>query len=255
MTEHCTNFGKLSDLGCAWRSEGEFELHAGGGFLRSETAKQLTAGDGLVIELEVSERVCLSLVACVRWIRVDDRVGPVGAWVDFHEPEGEDQARIYACLRENRGRVGPLLIRGVIERRCCLRRLSSARESRCMLYVGLSGRLEPGLAELFARELDEHLCEMRERSSSLALFLDAGEFRPSPAPSLDHVRRWLEILAAAVPLLGVLHGGGSVAMMQLSRIVREAGVADSLMRVDEIDAARATWTMLCDELAQLSPVS
>ncbi len=113
--------------------------------------------------------------------------------------------------------------------------------------VRLNGVLDDVAGEALAETLIAEV--QRLRPASLSLFLDASRVSPSPEAGLAHLRRSLKHIADTGSFLGVLVGNHPLAMIQLERLSREAGVADSLVTFDNIQTALPIWAAVRDALS------
>ncbi len=107
------------------------------------------------------------------------------------------------------------------------------------LAIALGGHLlEPDCQTLDA-QLGAIL--VKRRAGGTKIFLNAVGFRASPAPSLRRLRRVFGRLGAHGGVLGLVTLGESVAATQLRRVLRDAGLGESLVACRSIDDARSLW--------------
>jgi hypothetical protein len=78
----------------------------------------------------------------------------------------------------------------------------------------------------------------------LIAFLDVRELGTCPRESLKDLRAWLGLLGRANPFGGVLLAEDSIASVQARRLIREAGIADSLVAFSDEAEAKEFWTIL-----------
>ncbi len=88
----------------------------------------------------------------------------------------------------------------------------------------------------------------RYHNQILLIFIDASAVRTSPQDALEYLHRAFSTLTRSTMTIGVLLGSHSTGMSQLVRILREAEVADSLVRVDNPDEAETVWGTISREL-------
>jgi len=227
----------------------QLSLHPEGGLLTKGRELDLSAGDGIAVELRLSTGIPMQFTATVRWVR--EREGQAelapGAWIDFTDLGVAERREFQRWLRYFRASRGSSTVEVTLARKYRVRHRGPE------LSVWLGGRLESGESEALRGQVELALDSMR--GETLALLIDASEFRPSPEDSLTQLRAWLEEVAAQFTVLGVLVGTRSVGNMQFARLAREAELADSLVSLASLEQARQPWAMILDQVYAVEQVA
>ncbi len=125
------------------------------------------------------------------------------------------------------------------------------RRDEARLWIWISGSLN----EVESRDLHALVGSQSAHrfNRSLIAFLDVRELGTCPRDSLKDFRAWLSLLGRANPFGGVLLAEDSTASVQVRRLIREAGIADSLVAFSEENEAKEFWTILEQGILQTPP--
>jgi hypothetical protein len=210
------------------------DVSLNGAFVAVSTVT-LSVGAGLRVEFTLPQGFRVTAFGRIAWLRqVPDDRGPAGYGIQFYGLDDVNREFIQYYLELARvGGCGPIA-GGRIETR-----FEVTDPADNQLRVRLTGTLLP----LEADSLEEAVCRKlaRLRRGQLFVYIDARDLAACPKASLEHIRAWLERLRFNRTVLGVLVGGNTIGVVQLRRLAREAGIADSLIMFDNRAEADEFW--------------
>lgn len=195
----------------------------------------LSVGAGLRVEFTLPQGFRVSAFGRIAWLRQlpDDR-GAAGYGIQFYGLDDINREFIQYYLELARAGGGAPIAGGRIETR-----FEVTDPADNQLRIRLTGTLLP----LEADSLEEAVCRKlnRLRRGQTFVYIDARDLAACPKASLEHIRAWLERLRFNRTVLGVLVGGSTIGVVQVRRLAREAGVADSLIMFDNRAEADEFW--------------
>ncbi len=213
------------------------DISLSGAFIAT-TPATLSQGAGLRVEFTLPQGFRVNAFGRIAWSRDrEDAQGPAGYGIQFYGLDDVNREFIQYYLElAQRGERGPIG-GGRIETR-----FEVSERAENQLYVRMTGSLIP----LEADSLEEVVCRKlaRMRRGQLLVYIDARDLGACPKASLDHVRAWLERLRFNHQVLGVMLGGSSIGVVQVRRLAREAGIADSLIMFTDKEEAEEFWRTL-----------
>jgi hypothetical protein len=195
----------------------------------------LSVGAGLRVEFTLPQGFRVSAFGRVAWLRqIPDDRGPAGYGIQFYGLDDINREFIQYSLDLARAGGGAPIAGGRIETR-----FEVTDPADNQLRVRLTGTLLP----LEADSLEEAVCRKlsRLRRGQIFVYIDARDLAACPKASLEHIRAWLERLRFNRAVLGVLVGGNTIGVVQVRRLAREAGIADSLIMFDNRGEADEFW--------------
>jgi hypothetical protein len=202
-------------------------LSLGGAFVSLPVGQHPPVGSGLLMTFRMPSGFHVRAYAKVVWSDAGtDAAGP-GVGVQFLGLDGINREFISHHLASAKGDDAPISAE-VVERYCVL----MLGERLC---VHLRAALTPSECEILDSLVAERLKEQtRDR---LIIYLEAQLRAPSSKETLQILRRCLARFARYPQIRGVLVGAESTGMVQLRRLTRDVGIADSLVSFEEPDIA------------------
>ncbi len=119
------------------------------------------------------------------------------------------------------------------------------------LMIWMAGYLTENESAQLAAEIARQ--RRRVSASSPCVYINASRFAASSRASLDNIKGGLRALSDLPNLVGILVEGSSVARMQVRRLVRDAGLGESLICFADEGEALSAWAKLYDAPSPPSP--
>lgn len=222
------------------------DISEGGAFVAIENPSSVSLNDGLRLRFSLPGSVALSVFAKVQWVR-EEAAGdkPKGIGVLFIGLGRTERQTIAKLVQQNEvQQSGPdVAVR--------VSRKYTVQITDDTLWIRLNGYLSAeecqGLCDIMGEQID------RLEGQILLTLLDATHFSACPEESLPFLRKCLAKLGGRGPSFSVMIGTGSVAMLQMRRLAREAGVADSIACFENENEALPFWQQIQKEVRESSP--
>jgi hypothetical protein len=213
------------------------DISTNGAFLATSPATQ-PAGSGLHLEFTLPQGFRVNAFGRIVWVRAEsDDLGPSGYGVQFYGLDDVNREFIQYYLDLAKMGQGGVVATGRVETLFEVREHGSNQ-----LHIRMTGALTP----LEADSLEEVVCRKlgRIKDKQLYVYIDARGLGACSKSALEHIHTWLERLRHNRQLFGVMLGGTSIGVVQVRRLAREAGIADSIMMFTEQGEAETFWGTL-----------
>lgn len=207
-------------------------VSTGGAFIRVSLHELPTVGEGIRVRFRLPGQLELDLYGKVRWRReCATTEGSIGFGVEFCGLGRTEQKAIMRYV-EQQDDSAPSVPVIVTEK-------YAVQSEGNTLRVWLSGALE--LAE--SRDLSRIVMNAvaQNQGKDLLVFIDGSRVLPCSEGSLQEMRWWMQQLTRCRSVAGVLVANNSIAMLQLRRLAREAGVGDLLVSFENSTEAEIFW--------------
>lgn len=223
--------GELRDLSCA------------GAFVASSPVG-VQEGSGVRLEFTLPLGFAVSTFATVRWVRdVPSHQGPIGFGVQFFGLDGVNREFINYYLRSSSERPvtdAPVMVKD---------RFIVKDEGRNRMLIRMLGSLTPVESEALLACINDQLA--KNNPTELFAYIDVRELGACCKATLDPMRTWLKHLGERRHFAALLVGPESIGAVQMRRLAREAGVADSVLAfTDELEANKF-WQSLERDFAAM----
>lgn len=215
-------------------------IGVGGAFVQADVPASLAIDTGLRLRFRLTETAELTVFATVRWIQTaGEEDKPQGFGVRFSGLSVADTQAIetYVGQQRNAANQQPVQLHAS-------QKYAVATEGNA-LFITLHGFLGPeeslGLFEAIDQQIE------RLEGQALFAYIDATDFAASPEESLPILKECLADLKKRTPSFGVMVGSSPAAMLQMRRLVRDAGVAESIACFRDEAEAKSFWNEIRDE--------
>ena len=223
-------------------------LSVGGAFIALDNVGPCRTGEGVRLSFRLLGAAALNLYATTCWCRpVATAEGPAGLGVQFFGLGRAETHIIEDFVRRlNAGAVdaGEPAVRMTKKYH-----VAPGAPNQPTVEIQVHGSLNPVESQELATRVADQVAMFPP--GPLLAFIDARNFAPCSDESLGHMQTWLGRLARGGNFAGILLGSNSVGMLQFRRLAREAGVADSLLCVENEEEARDLFGQMQASLAEI----
>jgi hypothetical protein len=224
-----------------WTCRGEMrDISVAGAFVTTP-APLPTVGQGVRIEFRLPGGPDLSLCATVRWVRpTENDLGSGGFGVQFLGVGRTEQSVLNEFVGREIGEQRPSALH------------ATAVEKFLIEVQGDTVRFR--LCGTLREEEGRELLEQTRRQLTLQFtgrlltYIDAGHLVPCPDESLGALKRWLICFREQKAFYGVIVVKSAVATLQIRRLAREVGIAESLACFDDEAQAMPFWNDIRTQL-------
>lgn len=222
------------------------DISVSGAFIATNEVT-LSVGTGLRLAFALPQGFRVNAFGRIVWVRPKaGAAGPAGYGIQFYGLDDVNREFIEYHLQFAKHGQNTPVAGGRIETR-----FEVCEQGDNQIFIRMAGTLVPLEAENLEEAVCRKLAELK--GSPLFAYIDVRDLGACSKASLDRVRAWLERLRGDRELLGVLVGGNSIGVVQVRRLAREAGIADSLMMFAAEREAREFWHNLIAEPPSRGP--
>jgi len=224
-----------------WTWQGEIQnISLGGAFVATDMPSP-TLGLGVRLDFRLPVGANLSLCASVKWIRADESAeGPRGFGVQF-VGTGRTEEKVlagYVAGARGRGDTSDTFHAKIAERFM----VETEGET---IWIRMCGVLR-------SEESKELLVQIKQQMAQtgpgkLLTYIDAKELGPCSDESLAYVKEWFSACLEHEPFYAVAVIRNAITTLQLRRLAREVGIANSMACFDDEADAMPFWKEIRSE--------
>ncbi len=198
-------------------------VSSGGLFVTTEANHILPVGVGVRVRFQLREHLELMLYGVTRWVRMEPEPGgPPGMGIEFYDVDDVMRTLLETHVLQDAARASASYGYATLEEK-----FRVAVSPQGWLQVYLCGVLGASEANELGRQIVDSLSVVCRRP--VRLFLDVSHYCPCPEATLCSLRTMLGKFRNLEELVGVMVGRSSVGLLQMRRLMREAGIADYLV--------------------------
>lgn len=194
-------------------------------------------GTGLEVAFRLPTGPQLRLASTVRWNRDDDPKGDFCCGLQFMNVSGPNRSYLDHYVELTASTAGEESLRAEVQ---CKYRLTFDAAGRAQAMLG--GMLTREEAQAFATLLKQRLATRRNPRMHFAF--DVRRLSVCNQDVLLELKRCFELFAQRPDVFGFLIGNKSLALTQLVRAARDAGIADHVFCVNEPEDACRIWDQM-----------
>lgn len=194
-------------------------------------------GTGLEVAFRLPTGPQMRLASTVRWNRDDDPKGDFCCGLQFMNVSGPNRSYLDHYVELAASTAGEESLRAEVQ---CKYRLTFDAAGRAQAMLG--GMLTREEAQAFSSLLKQRLSTRRNARMHFAF--DVRRLSVCNQEVLLELRRCFELFAQRPDVFGFLIGNKSLALTQLVRAARDAGIADHVFCVNEPEDAGRIWDQM-----------
>ncbi len=215
------------------------DVSAGGAFIATNGPLQAKVNDGLRVRFRLPNSAEINIFARVRWVcSTGTTSSPRGFGIEFAGLGRNEKAAIVKFVEEQRGVKVPPEVSSHLTQKY------SVQLSDGSILVRLNGSLNLAESQALSDSMAQEVGHLGNKT--LVSFIDATHFLACPEESLPYIKEGLAKLGCSSPSFGVMVGSASTAMLQMRRLLREAGVAETIVCFENQGEALEFWEQLQD---------
>ncbi len=209
-------------------------LSISGAHLRTQGTAVPPAGAGLEVTFRLPTGPQLRLSSTVRWSSRDDVADQSSCGLQFLEVSGANRAYLEHYVELAAASAGVEGVRAEVVHKY---QLSFDASGRAQAILG--GMLSREEAQAFSKLLKERIAP--RKSGRVHFAIDARRLSVCSQDVVLELRGCFDLIAQSPEVVGLLIGNKSLALTQLVRAARDAGIADHVFCVNEPEEACRIW--------------